>query len=809
MPFSTGQVINNRYRIVRLLASGGFGTVYRAWDITLNHACALKESLAQTPDVQRQFTREANLLAQLSHPNLPRVTDHFTIPGQGQFLVMDFIEGEDLETMRQAQNGALSEAQALPWILQVCDALTYLHEQTPAVIHRDVKPANIRITPQGKAVLVDFGIAKQQLPGQVTSTGAKAVTPGYSPPEQYTGSGTDQRTDVYALGATLYTLLTGIVLPESINRIISQGGGAPATVMLPEHVRPGISKTVSSAIMQAIRPSPAQRFASVADFRAALLSQAGQCAQKPQSSTAAPPVIAQPKGLGTASPFQGPGAVQGKGNPRSKAVLWAGIALAVLLVAGMVGAGIYFSRQPGSQPPQVARAVTATGVSNPVAAQLPSDTPAPSSHTATAAAGPATQTSQPGNAQTQTEQAASPVNPQPTAPGAAFQSPTPLPTPQAGSFNAVNVYQEPSGTSGLRVELLYPNGAPIDGRWVGIYKQTVDVSNNPLMGDRLASGYTDKSGSVSFEQAPGMHALEISDLTGYPWGSPYNYEVKAGSTTVVRVSLGGLVIGLRNAEGQPLKGHWVGVYVQKQDLLGNPVVGDRIASAYTNEGGLAEFSLTPGLYSVQIGDLLGEVWGNELNHAVLPGQTDQILVTTGTLLVGVVNADGEPVKGVWVGAYYQRPDVAGNPVFGDRFATGYTDQTGSIRWNINAGTYGVQIGDLTGYPWGDEMNHTITSGQQTTILVELGRLVVGLKDGSGSPVKGRWVGVYLQRQDANGSLAKGDRIATGYTDAAGLLTFNLTAGHYVVEVENVGTLMDVVIEPRRVTVTDGITQSFR
>ncbi len=193
MTLTTGMVLNNRYRIVKLLAQGGFGAVYRAWDLNLKIACALKENLSVTPDAQKQFDREATLLASLQHPNLPRVTDHFSIPGQGQYLVMDFVEGEDLQQILDRTRTPIPEHQALAWVDQVCDALSYLHTHYPPIIHRDIKPANIKITPQGRAILVDFGIAKALAPNAKTTQGARAITPGYSPPEQYGQGSTDDR----------------------------------------------------------------------------------------------------------------------------------------------------------------------------------------------------------------------------------------------------------------------------------------------------------------------------------------------------------------------------------------------------------------------------------------------------------------------------------------------------------------------------------------------------------------------------------------------------------------------------------------
>src|SRR5512139_161471 len=133
MSLSPGQILNNRYRIVRLLGQGGFGAVYRAWDTNLESPRAIKENLDTSPEAQRQFKREAQILDKLIHPNLPRVLDHFIIPGQGQYLVMDFIDGQDLQAMLD-ERGSLPEPKFMPWIFQVCDALTYLHSQNPPVI---------------------------------------------------------------------------------------------------------------------------------------------------------------------------------------------------------------------------------------------------------------------------------------------------------------------------------------------------------------------------------------------------------------------------------------------------------------------------------------------------------------------------------------------------------------------------------------------------------------------------------------------------------------------------------------------------
>lgn len=282
MPLQPGQVLNNRYRIVRLLGQGGFGAVYRAWDTNLNRPCAVKENLDTSAEAQRQFTREATVLANLSHPNLTRVTDHFILPDQGQYLVMDFVEGDDLASQMK-KDGVLEVEQAVTWISQVADALVYLHSRQPPVLHRDIKPSNIRVTPDGHAMLVDFGLVKLYDPHLKTTMGARAVTPGYAPPEQYGRGSTDARTDQYALGATLYNLLTGQEPYESVQRL--SGRNMP----LAHQVNARVPAYIGMAIERSMSLEPSQRFGSVAEFKKALTTPPA-----PEVVQPAPPVYAAP-----------------------------------------------------------------------------------------------------------------------------------------------------------------------------------------------------------------------------------------------------------------------------------------------------------------------------------------------------------------------------------------------------------------------------------------------------------------------------------------------------------------------------------
>jgi eukaryotic-like serine/threonine-protein kinase len=261
---SPGQILNNRYRIDNLIAQGGFGAVYYAYDFALKRFCALKENLETDSDAQRQFELEATVLAGLSHANLPRVIDHFVISGQGQYLVMDYVEGEDLQEMLDRVGAPLPESQVLLWIEQICDALIYLHSQHPSIIHRDVKPANIRLLPDGQTVkLVDFGIIK--VGGGPTAKAARGATEGYSPPEQYGTGKTDARSDVYALGATLYALLTGQQPPASTDR-----AAGSAFLLPPRNLNPGISPHIETAIQKAMALSQMDRFQTIAELQSAL-----------------------------------------------------------------------------------------------------------------------------------------------------------------------------------------------------------------------------------------------------------------------------------------------------------------------------------------------------------------------------------------------------------------------------------------------------------------------------------------------------------------------------------------------------------
>jgi len=264
MTLETGALLHNRYRIEQTIAQGGMGAIYRAIDESLSVSVAVKENLFTTEEYSRQFRREATILAGLRHPNLPRVTDHFVLENQGQYLVMDFIEGEDLK-QRTTRLGILSETEAVTIGVAICDALIYLHNRTNPIVHRDIKPGNVKITPAGQVYLVDFGLAKISHSGQATTIGAQALTPGYAPPEQY-GKGTDLRSDIYALGATLYAVLSNTIPEDALARAM---GSAALTPL--RRLNGNISERLAAVIEKAMSVEPGHRFQNAEEFKEALL----------------------------------------------------------------------------------------------------------------------------------------------------------------------------------------------------------------------------------------------------------------------------------------------------------------------------------------------------------------------------------------------------------------------------------------------------------------------------------------------------------------------------------------------------------
>jgi serine/threonine-protein kinase len=291
-PLLTGRLQNNtvvagRYAILRKLGQGGMGAVYLVADTRLaGKQYALKEmsDQANADPAERQaallaFQQEAQLLANLDHPNLPKVTDSFP-EGSNYYLVMEYVQGETLDNKLAQMKGPLPEPTVRRYAEQLCDVLDYLHHRQPAVIFRDLKPTNIMIQPGDRLKLIDFGIARHFKPGKSKDTQAMG-TPGYAAPEQYGKGQSDARTDIYALGATLHHMLTG-----------RDPGSDPFRFPSARLLNPVLSGSIDQIVMRAVELDPNQRWQTIRELRNALFGQTANTLQPTFVSTLPTPLPA-------------------------------------------------------------------------------------------------------------------------------------------------------------------------------------------------------------------------------------------------------------------------------------------------------------------------------------------------------------------------------------------------------------------------------------------------------------------------------------------------------------------------------------
>jgi serine/threonine-protein kinase len=279
LPLKTGDILRGRYRINKIIGQGGSGSIYLADDLRLEgRQCALKEvehdrtlSEEMMKEAREQFLREATVLARLDHQNLPKVSDFFSINFR-DYLVMDYVPGEDLRTLMldaKRNNEFLSEVDVLNWMSQLADALIYLHEQNPPILHRDIKPSNLKLTPSGLLKLVDFGLVKVAVPGEITITIVQGQgTALYTPLEQYGGDTghTDVRSDIYAMAATMYHLLTNTNPADARTRFL-----APKALIAPRLINPMISPRTEKAILWGLSLHPDERPENVRHFHQSLI----------------------------------------------------------------------------------------------------------------------------------------------------------------------------------------------------------------------------------------------------------------------------------------------------------------------------------------------------------------------------------------------------------------------------------------------------------------------------------------------------------------------------------------------------------
>ncbi len=276
-PLAQNSLIQNRYLIVHLIGKGGMGEVYLSVDQRLGSAVALKRTFfAGDENLRAAFEREAKILARVRHPVLPKVSDHFG-EGEEQYLVMEHISGDDLSKRLEIAQKPFPISWVMFWADQLLDALSYLHAHEPPIIHRDIKPQNLKLTDENHIILLDFGLSKNT--GNVTSSndssGSTAgsivgYTPHYAPMEQIRGIGTSPRSDLYSLSATLYQLMTNQVPSDALSRADCLLNGMEDSLIPPNEINQEISKNVSDVIMKGMEVSQDKRYGDAREMQKVL-----------------------------------------------------------------------------------------------------------------------------------------------------------------------------------------------------------------------------------------------------------------------------------------------------------------------------------------------------------------------------------------------------------------------------------------------------------------------------------------------------------------------------------------------------------
>ena len=264
-----GTFLQNRYRVKKQIGQGGMGAVYIATDERFGSTVAIKETLFSDDNYRKAFEREARLLNSLRHPALPIVSDYF-IEGNGQFIVMEYIAGEDLAEQLAKNEKPFPLEDVLIWADQLLDALEFLHNQEIPVIHRDIKPQNLKLTKRNQIILLDFGLAKGNPTDLSHHTTAKSIfgySPGYASLEQIQGTGTEPRSDLYSLAATLYHLLTGVPPTDALTRAMTVLNEQDDPLRPATAVNPKIPFGVSEVLRKAMALNANHRPTSAAVMR--------------------------------------------------------------------------------------------------------------------------------------------------------------------------------------------------------------------------------------------------------------------------------------------------------------------------------------------------------------------------------------------------------------------------------------------------------------------------------------------------------------------------------------------------------------
>ena len=349
---SPGTVLQGRYLVIDLLGKGGFSAVYLVQDRQReDRFFALKEGIAFDREAREHFAVECALLKRLVHPALPQVHEVFDDEEHDRmYMLMDYVEGPNLETLLSIQPERRFSLPVVTAVLApIADALEYLHQQDPPIIHRDIKPSNI-IVPVvgGKTILVDFGIAKE-FDSEGTTNATRHATPGYGAPEHYAG-GTSALSDIYGLGGTIFTLLTGEVPPDAVERLMRLGNSKPDPLKPVSELVPSIPLPISRTIERAMAVNMTQRYTTVKEFWQTFQEEPGQkpIAEALGSIVGSPsnPEVSLERGKASTTPevFARVGAITSplqhvQADRRSRKRFLLPVLLTLLLIAG-IGAGL-------------------------------------------------------------------------------------------------------------------------------------------------------------------------------------------------------------------------------------------------------------------------------------------------------------------------------------------------------------------------------------------------------------------------------------------------------------------------------------
>lgn len=467
--FPVGTVVQDRYVIERLLGKGGFGAVYLVRDQRVrNNLFALKELIDSSKQERLHFTFEGEVLKHVDHQALPRIYRVFSDDKNGRaYILMDYIEGQNLEMLRKQQpENRFSLSRVLLIMAPIVNAVSYLHNQQPPIIHRDIKPANIIVPDTGNGtVLVDFGIAKAYDPDS-TTTAIRRFSPGYAAPEQYS-KGTDTRTDIYALGAIIYTLLTGLVPADAFYRMTQVAGKDTDPLEPVNSLLPSLPLPVADAIHRAMAMHQEDRFPTVEQFW-----QAMNAAPVPTDLTPVPviplPVTPVPSAK-PENPITTSQRVQ-LGTLRSRKRTLLLLLLAALLIGISTAAGIF------------AYGASHSVTNTPIPTHRPTVTIVPPTAKPVHTPVPPTSTLQP----TATLQPTSPPTATPQPPTA---TPVPPTYPNVTGLHSGTIHNATGGGTANMSLAIQQNGANISGSF---------TVSPPLQGSGPFAGSVDTTKHISF-----------------------------------------------------------------------------------------------------------------------------------------------------------------------------------------------------------------------------------------------------------------------------------------------------------------------